>query len=195
MDPEVTKSWEDFLNPEATRSRLITASIYIAGFEVLKTSIIDRIRSFFSSGFDPTVSTPDPKYNSEVLARNKSRVHASLDWLREMKAVDEGDIGAFHRIRNLRNTLAHELFSNIASGSLPTEFNEQFAEMIELLRKIEVWWIINVEISTNPDYDDQNIDEHEIVPGPVMGMQLLLDIALGDEGRSRFYYDKFKKEQ
>jgi hypothetical protein len=67
-----------------------------------------------------------------------------------MKAVDEGDIGTFQRIRNLRNTLAHELFSSIASGSLPAEFDERFTEMIELLRKIEVWWITNVEIPTNP---------------------------------------------
>jgi len=33
MDPEVKRSWEEFLNPEVTRPRLIAASVFIAGFQ------------------------------------------------------------------------------------------------------------------------------------------------------------------
>ena len=32
-----------------------------------------------------------------------------------------------------------------------------------------------------------------ILPGPVMGLQMLFDVALGSEERSRFYYDEFRK--
>jgi len=47
MDPNVKHSWEEFLNPEVMRSRLITASIYIAGFEAFKDAVVGRIRDFF----------------------------------------------------------------------------------------------------------------------------------------------------
>ena len=52
MDPKVKRSYEDFLNPEVQRRRLISASLYIAGFEILKKSIVNRIRGFFWNGFD-----------------------------------------------------------------------------------------------------------------------------------------------
>lgn len=193
MDPKVRQSWEEFLNPEVTRPRLIAASIYIAGFEVLKDSVVGRIRSFFWTGFDESGDKIDPKYQSEVLARNRSPVYASLEWLKEMHAIDGGDVAVFNRVRSCRNALAHNLLSTLGSGGLPPDFGQCFRDMVALLCKIEVWWITNVEIPANPDYDGSEVDEDGIVPGPVMSMQLLMDIALGDEERSRFYYDEFRK--
>jgi len=89
--------------------------------------------------------------------------------------------------------LAHRLFSMLGSEVTPPDFAKRFQEMAALLRKIEVWWIKEVEIPTNPDFDGQEISENGIVPGRVMGLQLLCDIALGDEDRSRFYIEEFRK--
>jgi len=193
MDPKERQSWEEFLNPEVTRPRLIAASIYIAGFEALKDSVVGRIRDFFWSGFDESGDKIDPEYQSDVLARNRSPVYASLEWLKEMHAIDGSDLAAFDRVKACRNTLAHKLFSTLGSEGLPPDFEQCFNEMIALLRKIEVWWITNVEIPTNPDYAGSEIDEDGIVPGPIMVMQLLLNVALGDDGRSKTYYDEFRK--
>lgn len=193
MDPGVKRSWEEFLNPEVTRPRLIAASIYIAGFEALKDSIVGRIRDFFWTGFNESGDKIDPKYHSDVLARNRSPVYASLDWLKAMNAIDDRDLETFDRVKACRNTLAHKLFAALGSEGLPADFERCFTEMVALLRKIEVWWVINVEIPTNPDYDGSDVDEDGIVPGAVMSMQLLLDIALGDNERSRFCYDEFRK--
>lgn len=193
MDPKIKQSWEEFLNPEVTRPRLLAASIYIAGFEALKDSVVGRIRSFFWTGFDESGDKINPEYESEVMARSKSPVYASLDWLKELKVIDELDLNTFDRVKKCRNTLAHNLFSVLASDGLPSEFEQCFADMVTLVRKIEVWWIVNVEIPCNPDYYGVDVDEDGIVPGPVMGMQLLMDIALGDEEKSRFYYDEFRK--
>ena len=193
MDPKVKQSWEEFLNPEVMRPRLISASIYIAGFEILKDSIVGRIRDFFWTGFDESGDKIDPKYTADVLARNRSPVYASLDWLKERNAIDDHDVETFDRVKGCRNNVAHKLHSFLGSEGLPAEFAQCFDDMVALLRKIEVWWIINDEIPTNPDFDDTEVDESGIVPGPVMTMQLLKDIALGDDERSRFYYDEFRK--
>ncbi|MCY3728464.1 MAG: hypothetical protein OXF97_05645 [Nitrospira sp.] len=194
MDYNVKRSWEEFLNPEVTRPRLIAASIYIAGFEVLKEAIVDRTRDFFWMGFDESGDHIDLRYQSDVRARNESPVYASLSWLREMNVINDADIGVFDRVKACRNTLAHKLFSTLASEGLPPDFEQRFTEMVALLHKIEVWWIVNVEIPANPDYDGSHIDEEEIVPGRLAGIQLLRDIALGDEERSRFYYEEFRKQ-
>lgn len=194
MDPKTQQSWEDFLNPDLLRVRLIKASIYIASFELLKDAIIGRIRDFFSTGFDESGDKIDPKYQSDVLSRNKSPLYASLDWLKEMKVIDQTDIDSFNeRVKKCRNTLAHRLFTTFGSEGMPPNFEQCFREMVALLHKIEVWWVREVEIPTDPDFDGEKIDEDGIVPGSVMSLQVLCDIALGDDKTSRFYYDKFRR--
>jgi hypothetical protein len=193
MDTKVQQSWGDFLNPNVVRPVLISASIYIAGFEALKDAIVRRIRDFFCYGFDGSGEKIDPKYQSDVFTRNKSPVYASLDWLKEMNAIDDADIEAFERIKSCRNLLAHRLFSLLASEDNPPDFATRFQEMVTLLRKIEIWWVKEVEIPTNPDFDGQEIDEDGIVPGPLISLQILCDIALGDETKSRLYIEEFRK--
>lgn len=112
-----------------------------------------------------------PQYQSEVLGRNRSPVYASLECLKEMHAIDDGDLATFDRVKACRKTLAHKLFSMLGSEGLPADFEECFSDMVALLRKIEVWWITNIEIPTNPDFEGKELDEEGIVPGSVMSMQ------------------------
>jgi hypothetical protein len=78
MDNHLQQSWERFLNPATLRSNLIVTSLFLSAFEILRESIVERIRDFYSIGFDPSGPKPDPKYETEVLAKNRSAVYASL---------------------------------------------------------------------------------------------------------------------
>ena len=193
MDPHIRQSWEEFLDPDVVRPRLIAASVYIAAFEVLKDAIVGNIRDFFMTGFDESGDKINPEYLAEVLARNRSPVHASLAWLKEHHAIDDHDVATFDRVKVCRNVLAHKLLSALVTDGLPPAFSQCFSDMVALVRKIEVWWITNVEIPTNPDFDGADVDSSEIVPGPVMTIELLMEIALGDDKRRRSYFDEFRK--
>jgi hypothetical protein len=197
MDEKTLKSWEGFLNPDILRVNLITASLYIAAFAVLKNTIINRIKDFYLTGFDKSLEKDggwiiDPKYRTQVLSRNPSPVYASLDWLKESHAIDDRDIAAFERAKKCRNDVAHRI-NQILSDGLPVDLPDRFAEMFALVDKIESWWIVNVEIPTNPDLDGKEIDEAGIIPGQTMGLRLLMDLALGSEEESKFYIDEFLK--
>jgi hypothetical protein len=189
---ENKSSWEDFLNPTILRPRLVTASLYIAAFELLKTAIIDGIRSFYSSGFDQKAMRISPEYQSDVLVKNASPLYASLEWLKESQAINEDDIAAFEKVKDLRNELAHKLSEKLFKG-LPLELASRFVEMVSLLDKIERWWIVNVEIPTSPELHNEEIDEQSVIPGRVMGLRLMMEIALGSEGESNKYLDEFAK--
>ncbi len=78
---------------------------------------------------------------------------------------------------------------------LPSDFANRFNGMVALLDKIERWWIINVEIPTNPVFDRKRdeIDESGIVPGPILSLQMMFDIALGSDETAKFYINEFKK--
>jgi len=189
MNDKTQISWENFLNPATLRPKLITVSVYIAAFELLKSAIVDRIKNFYTFGIDRI----DPEYQAEVLSKNRSPVHASLEWLKEMHAIDDTDVATYERVKNLRNELAHAL-TGMLLRELPAELAERFNEMVSLLEKIERWWIVNVEISTNPEFDGKEVDAENAIPGPVMGLQLLLNIALGPEDESKQYFDEFIKQ-
>lgn len=110
-----------------------------------------------------------------------------------MKVIDDADIDSFDRVKTCRNIVAHRLFATLGSEGMPPDFEQCFHEMVAILHKIDVWWITEVEIPTNPEFDGREIGEDGIRSGRVMGLQMLCDIALGDEKRSRFYFDEFRK--
>lgn len=192
MKEEVERSWERFLNPESLRANLMMAAIFVSVFEMLKDSIVSHIRNFFTNGFDENGAIVEETYETDVLARNKSVVFASLDWLRDEGVISNVDIELFKQVRNCRNEIAHEMMQVLTHG-FTLERAEMFNQMVGLLDKIERWWIVNVEIPTNPDFDDAEIDEEGIIPGPLITIRLMIDIALsGGETASTWYFEQFK---
>lgn len=159
--------WERFFDPEVVRPSLFMATMFITTFEILKDSVIDRIRDFYTKGWDQTGPIVSPRYQSEVMSRNKSALYASLIWLQEHEAINEGDLKTFENLKKIRNQLAHQLFK-VVTGQVESEHASQFPVLVELLRKVEVWWVVNVEIPINPDYDGKEIDHAGIVPGALL---------------------------
>ena len=180
------ESWEKLLTPEIMKDKLISSAFYLTAYELLNTSIIDRIKSFYMVGWDENGEIIDERYKSKVLSKNKSVLYASIKWLSENNVVDEKDIESFERIKNTRNEIAHELPSIFLSDK-NFKITERFEELIALIKKIEIWWIINVEIEINPDFDGQEIDENGIVPGSILMIKMMLEVISGNEDLLKCY--------
>jgi len=192
MNDNIWDSWERFLKPENLKNNMIVLSLFVTSYEILKDSIIERIRSFYTDGFDEKGWIVNKEYQTKVIILNKSPVYASLEWLKNRKAIDENDIKQFNEIKDCRNELVHGIVNFLTKGS-NVNLIHLFPKMVNLLDKIEKWWILNVEIDLNPDLYDKEIDEKGIMSGPIIMLRVLMDIALGDEKESKFYYDNFKK--
>ncbi|KVS43561.1 hypothetical protein [Burkholderia ubonensis] len=180
------EQWEQLLTPSVMQNRLISVSLYITAFELLKESVVGRIRDFYNIGLCHGDDNVSDEYRENVLARNKSTLYASLDWLLEHQAIDDTDIGSFERIKLTRNKLAHELPS-IVIGGKNIDHVAIFQDLITLLRKVEIWWVVNVEIPTNPAFDGQEVDQAEITPGPVLMLQMMLEVLSGNEELLKHY--------
>ena len=189
-----TRKWEEFLNPEVLKAKLIAASMYLTAFELLKDSIIDRVKGFYITGFDESDTTVSSAYAAEVLSLNKSCLYASLLWLKKQDAINDDDLSTFEAIKTCRNGVAHEL-RRIVAGDLEGAFVEQLPALISLLRKIEVWWIVNFEIPINSEFDGAEIDEAGIVPGAIWTIQLMFEVALGEPEKASYYLNEFKKRR
>ncbi|MBS8233233.1 hypothetical protein DYI41_20145 [Marinobacter salarius] len=190
MDEKVKASWERALHPETLKTNIITASIFSMAFEMLKSSIIEKIEGFFTNGFDENGMIVSPEYKEKVLFLNRSPLYASLKWLQDMNAIDDKDLERFEHIKKCRNTLAHEMLT-FASSGVDFDVAEAFDEMIGLLRKIEIWWFENLEMAIDPETYPEDLDLEQVIPGPVWSLQMLIDVALGPEEEARKYYDHF----
>jgi hypothetical protein len=183
----------EFLDPDSLRPWLIAASIYIATFESFKDAVVSHVREFHSIGWDENGPIMSDDYRSKVLSRNRSEVYASLAWFQDQGALDAMDLQAFARIKELRNELAHKLLSVILGEGLPSHFDRRFEELTQLLNKVEVWWVLNVEVPTNPDFDDVTIEPAQVIPGRLATLHMLLQIALGDTAESRAYVEEYRR--
>ena len=190
---ESRKSWEKFLHPESLRGNLIAISLFISAFEMFKDQIIEKPKTFFSDGFDQNGLIINDRYKSEVLSKSKSPLYASLLWFKEMEAIDDEDIEIFDGIRKHRNEVTHEIISFISDAKKNLDI-EKFQELAALLSKIEKWWLVNFEMAIDPDMVPEDVNLDEVIPGPIWSLQLMLDIALGNEPEDGYYYNEFVKK-
>ena len=190
MDEKVKASWERVLHPTTLKKNIITASIFSMGFEMLKNSIVEKIKGFFTNGFDKNGMIVSAEYKEKVLVLNRSPLYASLTWLRDMGAIDDEDLEKFEYIKRCRNTLAHEMLT-FASSGIDFDVTETFEEMVGLLRKIEIWWFVNLDMAIDPEAYPEDLDLEQVTPGPVWGLQMLIVVALGSEDEAQKYYNYF----
>lgn len=196
MDENIQKSWERFLNPESLKENLVISSLYITSFEILKDSIISKIKDFFIEGIDEKGFIYSQKYNKEVLSLdNKKRpLQASFLWLKKYDVINEDDLNNWEKIVLFRNELAHDMLKFLTQ--IPeSDLLDLFQIMLNLITKIEKWWIINYELEINEDYIDQEINEEDIIPGINVTLHLLFNIALGEKDEAKKYFEEFVKQK
>jgi hypothetical protein len=190
-EDQVYRSWTKFFNPESLRSNLIAASLFLTAYELLRTSAIDRIRDFFTYEFNENGGVVSEDYKDKVLSLHKSPLRASLLWLKEMSALDDSDIELVDNIREHRNELAHDLPKFIATAD--AEINvDLLGSIYELLTKIDRWWIKEVDIPTNPDFDGQEVADADIQSGIMICMQMMLRIATDEN--ALMFWDELQKQ-
>ena len=190
-ETDVMQSWLKFLNPQALRSNLILASIYLAAWETFEHGIIRHLESFHFVGLDVNGSAYSDEYK-QVLDRDKSQFRASMLWLKDMGVIDAADMGLADRGRQHRNDIAHNLPAYVAQASHNVDV-ALLGELCTLLNKIDVWWIRNFEIPTNCEFDDHDVDaipDSEIKSGNMLFLSMMFNIATGDDAQATELYNE-----
>lgn len=197
MSGDTTDAWKAFLNPEIVRTKLISAGLFLVAHEMLIDSIKRHPLSFFANRWTADGPEPSESYAARVLALDPKgggdALRGSIAWLKNADAITSEDESDIRKVTDARNEVAHEL-SAMVSGSKPPDFANHFATLMALLQKIEKWWIVNVEMATDPDFDGQEIDEDGIISGPSWSMQILAKVALGDGDEAWELHREFVKQ-
>lgn len=179
MSNSASKPWEKFTTPEILQRNLLLASLYLSAYEILKSTLIQRPQEFFTRTFKDGKRILDAEY--EVVEKlHKSPLQASCLWFKDLGAITDQDIDKVHEFREHRNQLAHDLLPFL--GDVDQEINLQHLRAIyDLLKKVDTWWVKEIELPCNPDYDEIEVSDEDIIPGSVLLISLLLQTALQDK--------------
>ena len=185
------EQWENFLNPEVFKDRLINISMYITIYEMLKDSIINRLKDFYAMTLIGAKDLEgEEEYRTKVLSRHKNHLYASISWLIENGVINEEDKENIEALKSYRNYLAHEMSNIVFNGEIK-DLMQNFLCTYQLIHKIENWWIINFEMAINPDFADANLEDID-VNNIESGKKLMIDMALSVLSGSEELLKKFK---
>jgi len=76
----------------------------------------------------------------------------------------------------------------VLGGTIKHDFEGLFPKLVSLIIKIDRWWILNVEIETDPNLIGKEFTEHQVIPGSLMLLQDLNQVVLGQDHEAWAFY-------
>jgi len=158
---KTTISWEALIDPVILKPKLINASLLVLSYENLKATLINKFQDFFTIGIEEKDFIYSDDYHKLISKSKNSILYASIAWSLKMNAISEGDVELHEECKKMRNKISHELPKVLLEG-LPSNLESILKRTLMLIKKIENWYIINVEIQTDPDLYDKEIHEESV---------------------------------
>jgi len=173
-------SWLKVLDSGILTKNLINCALFILSYELFKQSVIGHPKGFFCTQYRNGKLKISERYKELVLDINPKDVfNSSCIWFKENGAIGENDLYKISTIRKHRNELVHEIPNFIAGNKNLQE--KLFDDLYILLSKIDRWWLINIEVPTDPDFDNQKIDEDQTFSGNMILLDMIKRILTGDD--------------
>ncbi|MGE8649876.1 MAG: DUF4145 domain-containing protein [Acinetobacter sp.] len=133
----------------------------------------------------------EEEYRVKVLSRHKNHLYASISWLIENEVITEEDRENIEVLKSYRNYLAHEMSNIVFNGEIK-DLMQNFLCAYQLIHKIENWWIVNVEMTINPDFTNNNLEDID-VDNIQSGKKLMIDMALSVLAENKELLEKFSQ--
>ena len=178
------------LNPIQDKNNLLACSLFLTGYETLKSSIQDNVMQFLNTesfiGKDGNLKYRHSEiYVKEILNRiipeidkNKYKeyhlFYSSCLWLIENNIINIEDYTIIEELRFFRNEIAHNPLNTI----IDKEFDfENINKCRLILSKIEKKCFLKFEAPLHSEYDNLNIEEKDVKTGRMIILDYLNEIA------------------
>ena len=178
-------NWCNILDEGILKYNVSFAAMFVLNYECLKEYVIGQIREFYSENIhfedDKMVCEESLSYKREVRTLDKNIENASLKWFIKENVITHEEYEIYQKIRQRRNDITHELLKNLNKG-----FNEQdvklFSALLDMYRKIDKWWINEIEIPISGNEIPDDYDMENVCGGQARVLSIINNIVLGNEG-------------
>ena len=179
---------ENVMTAETLQMTVSFASLFVLVFECFKDMIIDRPKSFYCLSTmefreDKVVYRETEKYKNKVRRLAKKPFDASLRWFANQGVITEFDVNKALSIELRRHSFVHELY-NVVHKGISDEDIKLLADLISIYKKIDSWWIYNVEIDWDDIKDPDNVKMDECFSSSLMMIDVMINILLKGESNA-----------
>lgn len=189
-------NWNNILNEDILKSNISFAALFVLHFECLKDYIITQPKTFYS---DVEIKNgklcceETEEYKKEVRALEKNIENASLRWFIDADAITQEGYNLYQELRERRNDITHELLKNLNNGFGEADA-KLYIRLLELYRKIDKWWINEIEIPISGEVMPDEYDPEQVSGGQTMILSIINDIIF-DNNKERYktLLDELKK--
>lgn len=184
---KVLKDLKKITTSKIQKRNLILASLLLSAFETLKYVLVNRPNGFFRMMVDSRtkqyeVSDEFKKDLLEICKELPKSEHGNQflvmsHWFKKHDGLDDPDIEILDEIRLYRNEVAHELLKFLIDSDYDVDIDFLF-KIRKIVEKVDIWWIKEVELPINPDFDGIEVKDSDIQSGNLFILDHLLSIAL-----------------
>ncbi len=188
-------NFKNILNPNTLKSNLILSSLYITFFESLKDYIVDKVKEFYLTGLEDNEFTYSSQYDEKItskITKKNKLLKVSLNWFVDCGAIEVDRVKEFDDLVDYRNFLAHEMSKFMFEGDFDV-LEDKLEKLMKLQVDLDRWWILNIEIPTNPDFDNKNIEEENVISSSEILYKIIMEVLSGDEESAWKYYEEYEK--
>ena len=176
----------NIVDEETLRDNLSFTAFYIALYENFSYLVKERIEGFYCIGAhiedDGTIKyNISMKYKTDIVNRvvdskgNKDVLKASMLWFVDQGAITLEEYEYFLKMKEQRNRFVHELASCILHGNTDNEIG-MFFDMFALSKKIDKWWINEIEIPSSGEFLPNTYNSEEVESIASGLFQTMIDI-------------------
>lgn len=162
---------QNISDKDTIQNHLAFMALYIALYENFTATFVENVKSFLCdlSIKDGKLNYREtPAYREKIKNRvvdqkgNKDVLKATMLWLQDEGAMTADDYSNFLEIKSIRNNYAHEMSRLIIEG-VPPENISWFFKLLDLYRKLDKWWINEIELPISGivlpgTYDKSNVE-------------------------------------
>lgn len=189
-------NWKNILNEDILKSNINFAALFVLNYECLKDYIITQPRNFYSDVLikDGELCCEETEeYKKEVRTLGKNIENASLRWFMNADAITQEDYDLYQELRERRNDITHKLLKNLNNGFGEADV-KLYIKLLELYRKIDKWWINEIEIPISGEVMPDEYDPEQVFGGQAMILSMINDIIFdNDKVKYRDLLDELKK--
>lgn len=184
MENDILKGLDNLSNSEKVKDNMIFFSMYLLLFENMKENCISRLKSFFegiqtiNGKVKLAISNEYKKIENKKFNGKKNIFLATMNWFVENGAINQEEFETLINIRNDRNKISHELLK-LLYNDFDEVMVENFLKCIEIYKKIDNWWILNIEIPISGEYNFDEILEDQVISGNLLMISIVMENIYG----------------
>jgi len=191
---------ENLIDSEILKFNLQFISMFVALYENFCEGFKEQVKHFLCDWEikdGKEVYTETSNYKKEIKNRvvddknNKDVLKATLLWFVDSGAITKLEYDVFLEIKSKRNSYVHEMSKYIYEG-IPTSDVNYLVNLMSLYRKLDKWWINEIEMPISGISDDY--DKEDVKSLSTMTFEIMLDVLFGDNpNKYKEIYENFKE--